>query len=416
MLLLLATIKNFAAYYSPPARILKSEISMIKLNLGCGPNKEAGYIGVDKVKLPTVDIVHNLDVYPYPFEDNSVDEVICSHILEHLEDLNKTMEELYRICKPNALVKVRGPYYKSHYAFGDATHKHFFTEQSFIYFDSSHPFSYYTTARFEVVKIRLVTHGKRIFLPLKWLLNLFLWNIFDEIWFELRVNKNLIPVGDMGIPGERADIPLEKDVRSREEHLQRYKHALKRVRGRVLDLGCGTGYGSKMLYDANNNVYGIDVSQSAINYAKSNYPGPEYICCSAEKLPFEDGYFDAITAFEVIEHVSNPYDTLSEIYRVLKRGGSLFISTPNPRHLVNVAKHLLLGEPYPEKVGMSNIYHKKEFHYAEFINLLTKKGFRVKSKYGQTIPGAPTLYGTPFDLGRLFPKYAWTMVFHCLKE
>jgi ubiquinone/menaquinone biosynthesis C-methylase UbiE len=387
-----------------------------RLNLGCGPNKEAGYIGVDKVKLPTVDVVHNLDIYPYPFEDNSADEVICSHILEHLEDLNKTMEELYRICKPNALVKVRAPYYKSHYAFGDATHKHFFTEQSFIYFDSSHPFAYYTTARFEVVKIRLVTHGKRRFLPLKRFLNLFLWNIFDEIWFELRVNKNLIPVGDMGISGERADIPLEKDVRSREEHLQRYRYALKRVQGRVLDVGCGTGYGSRILHDANNKVRGIDVSQNAINYAESNYPGPEYICCSAEKLPFEDGYFDAVTAFEVIEHVSNPYDTLSEIYRVLKRGGSLFISTPNPRHLVNVAKHLLLGKPYPEKVNMNNVYHKKEFHYAEFMDLLTKKGFKIKSKYGQTIPGIPTLYGTPFDLGRFFPKYASTVVFHCIKE
>jgi 2-polyprenyl-3-methyl-5-hydroxy-6-metoxy-1,4-benzoquinol methylase len=383
--------------------------------LGCGPHKAPRYIGVDKVKLPTVDIVHDLDIYPYPFEDNSVDEVICSHVLEHLEDVNKTMEELHRICKPNALIRVRAPYYKSHYAFGDATHKHFFTEQSFIYFDSSHPFSYYTTARFEVVKIRLVTHGKRIFLPLKRLLNLFLWNIFDEIWFELRVNKNLIPVGDMGITGERADIPLEKNVRSRQEHLQRYKYALKRVQGRILDVGCGTGYGSKILHGGNNNVHGIDVSQSAVNYAKSNYPGPDYVCCSAERLPFEDGYFDAVTAFEVIEHVSNPYDTLSEIHRVLKNGGSLFISTPNPRHLVNVAKHFLLGSPYPDKVG-PNIYHKKEFYYSEFINFLTSKGFKVKSQYGQTIPGLPTLYGTPLDLGRLFPKYAWTMVFHCIKE
>jgi predicted SAM-dependent methyltransferase len=42
---------------------------MVKVNLGCGPNENPGYIGVDKVKLPTVDIVHDLDVYPYPFAD-----------------------------------------------------------------------------------------------------------------------------------------------------------------------------------------------------------------------------------------------------------------------------------------------------------------------------------------------------------
>jgi len=68
---------------------------MVKVNLGCGPNKARGDIEGDKIKLPTVDIVHDLDVYPYPFGENSVDEVICSHILEHLKDFTRAMEELY---------------------------------------------------------------------------------------------------------------------------------------------------------------------------------------------------------------------------------------------------------------------------------------------------------------------------------
>jgi len=65
---------------------------------------------------------------------------------------------------------------------------------------------------------------------------------------------------------------------------------------------------------------------------------------------------------------------------------------------------------------MTNIYHIKEFHYNEFVTLLRTKGFRVKSKYGQAIPHMPTLYGTPFDLGRFLPKYAWTIVIHCTRE
>jgi len=381
---------------------------MIKLSLGCGPNKAPGYIGVDRIKFPTVDIVHDLDCYPYPFEDNSVDEVVCSHILEYLQDFNKAMDEIYRICKPDALVAIKAPYYKSNYAFGDPAHKHFFTEQSFIYFNNPY-------ARFEVLRVELVTYGIRRFLPLKRLLNLFLWNIFAEVWFELRINKNPVPCGDKGIPGERADIGLENNVRSKREHLQRYEYASKRVEGKILDIGCGTGYGSKMLHDANNKVYGIDVSLGAIGYAAKNYPRPEYICGSAEKLPFDDECFDAITAFEVIEHVSNPYKTLSELHRVLKKGGDLFISTPNPRHLVNVLRHILLGRPYPEKVNTSNIYHIKEFHYDEFIGLLQTKGFKLKSKYGQTVSGIPTLYGTALDLGKVFPKYAETIVVHCIK-
>ena len=389
---------------------------MIKLNLGCGASKEPGYIGVDKVKLPTVDVIHDLDIYPYPFEDNSVDEVICSHILEHLQDINKTMEEIYRICKPNASVIVRAPYYKSHYAFGDSTHRHFFTEQSFIYFDSSHPLSYYTTARFEVVKRRLVTRGVRRFLPLKRLLNLLLWNITEQIWFELRVDKNVVPAGDKVVPGERTDIALEKDVRTRKEHLRRYHYAAKKVRGSVLDIGCGLGYGSKMLHDKGISVYGIDISPNAIDYAKEHYPGPVYACCPAENLPFEAKYFDSVVAFEVLEHVSNPSQMLTEVHRVLKEQGSLFVSTPNPRHLLNIAKHLAFNRPYPEKIDMNNIYHIKEFHYDEFVSCLWLAGFKVKSIWGQTIPGIPTMYGSPFDLGKYFPRYAWTVVAHCIKE
>jgi ubiquinone/menaquinone biosynthesis C-methylase UbiE len=400
---------------------------MLKLNLGCGPTKKEGFIGVDKVKLPTVDIVHDLDVYPYPFEDNSVDEIYCSHILEHLTDFNKTMEELWRICKPNALITIRGPYYKSHYAFGDATHKHFFTEQSFIYFSDSHPFSFYSPARLEVLEVKLIAHGLKWFFPFKGILNNFMWNIFDEIWFELRVNKNLIPVGDKGTPGERADIPLEKGVRSREEHLQRYYYASKGIQGRVLDIGCGTGYGSRILHDGNNNVCGIDVSQNAIHYAKKNYPGPKYICCSAEKLPFEDNYFDAVTAFEAIEHVQNPGKVLEETYRVLKKNGYLFISTPNPRHFGNVLKHVLLGKPYPEKVNMNNIYHIKEFYYDEFLKFLKEGKFKIISQYGQTLPilpwkieallgKFPLIYKIPILLGYFIPKYAWTIVVHAKKE
>lgn len=227
--------------------------------------------------------------------------------------------------------------------------------------------------------------------------------------------KSYIPLGDRVILGERVDIKFEKDIRTKYEHLWRYRFALKRAKGKILDIGCGTGYGSGLLHDAGNDVYSIDVSRKAITYAEKSYPGPHYFCCNGEKLSFANESFDAVTAFEVIEHMPDPHKVLSEIYRILKRGGNLFISTPNPRFLGKILKHVIFGKPYPEKLDPSNIYHIKEFCYEEFLKLLQMNGFRARSKYGQTIPRLPTFYRINFDLGRFFPRYAWTVVVHAVK-
>ena len=75
---------------------------MKKLNLGCGkdikPSKE-GWINLDNVKLKGVDIVYNINKFPYPFKNNEFDKILCSHILEHVNDIIKTLKELSRITK-----------------------------------------------------------------------------------------------------------------------------------------------------------------------------------------------------------------------------------------------------------------------------------------------------------------------------
>lgn len=96
-----------------------------KINLGCGNVKISGFLGVDRVKTPAVDLVYNLNITPYPLSDNSVDEIIADNILEHLDDVIAIMEELYRICQNGAVIKISLPYYKSSGAFADPTHKHF---------------------------------------------------------------------------------------------------------------------------------------------------------------------------------------------------------------------------------------------------------------------------------------------------
>jgi len=161
-----------------------------KLNLGCGNTKINGYLGVDYTKNINVDIVHDLNIYPYPWENNSIKEIILDNVLEHLNDVVKTIDELYRILQPNGKIIIRVPYAKSDWAFVDPTHKHFFTENSFNYFTETHEYNYYSKSRF-TVKYKFInntqnlSHKIRNLLPLKGILRYFLFNIFDEIEFEL---------------------------------------------------------------------------------------------------------------------------------------------------------------------------------------------------------------------------------------
>ena len=72
---------------------------MLKLNLACGERYMGGYINLDNNKNIKADIYHDINTFPWPFKDNEFDEIFCHHILEHVEDLLKTMEEIWRISK-----------------------------------------------------------------------------------------------------------------------------------------------------------------------------------------------------------------------------------------------------------------------------------------------------------------------------
>ena len=69
----------------------------VVLDLGCGQDKTPGALGVDLVPGPGVDLVHDLNVTPWPLEQNRFDQVVCSHVLEHLSDLAGVMREIHRV-------------------------------------------------------------------------------------------------------------------------------------------------------------------------------------------------------------------------------------------------------------------------------------------------------------------------------
>lgn len=118
----------------------KKEETLLKLDLGSGDNKKEGFTGVDKFQTPSVDIVHDLFTYPWPFESDSVDEVWASHFFEHSPQYErpKFMGELHRVMKKGAKATFITPYYKSPRATQDFSHNWPpISEESYLYFNKA---------------------------------------------------------------------------------------------------------------------------------------------------------------------------------------------------------------------------------------------------------------------------------------
>ena len=112
---------------------MSQEVEKVRLDLACGKRKKEGFIGVDIAAVEGVDMVVNLEEFPWPFEDNSVDEVNCSHFIEHLTEFSGFFNELYRIMKVGAEAVIACPYYTSVRMVQDYTHKRSICEQTFLY-------------------------------------------------------------------------------------------------------------------------------------------------------------------------------------------------------------------------------------------------------------------------------------------
>ena len=153
-------------------------------------------------------------------------------------------------------------------------------------------------------------------------------------------------------------------------HLKRYEFARPYCVGkRVLDAGCGVGYGSAFLGEAAASVVGVDVSGEAIDYARARYGGEnvEFAVGDLQRLEHGDAAFDAVVAFEVIEHLSHPERFVAEAGRVLKPDGVLVVSTPRADR----------GHDLPD-----NPFHEREFAPDEFEGLL-RESFGHVDVYGQ---------------------------------
>jgi protein-L-isoaspartate O-methyltransferase len=166
----------------------------------------------------------------------------------------------------------------------------------------------------------------------------------------------------MEFTGERV-IPGQVDTDLLNEHLARYAFAARLARGkRVLDTGCGVGYGSAELAKSAVSVVGVDTAAEATAYAREHYrlPNLHFEQASCGGLPHRDASFDLVVAFEVIEHLADWREFLQEVRRVLAPNGQFIVSTPNKLY-------------YTESRGSEgpNPFHAHEFEFGEFRDELS---------------------------------------------
>jgi len=157
--------------------------------------------------------------------------------------------------------------------------------------------------------------------------------------------------------GERV-IPGQVDADLLNEHLARYAFAARLARGkRVLDAGCGAGYGAAELAESALSVVGADIAAEAVAFAREHYrlPHLEFEQASCTALPHPDAAFDLVVAFEVIEHLTGWRNFLLEVRRVLAPTGQFIVSTPNKLYYAESRS----------RAG-ANPFHAHEFEFDEF--------------------------------------------------
>lgn len=124
------------------------------LHLGCGRAKHREAFGIDTSSSSKADLLWDLDRRPWPLPDDAFDRIYAVNVLEHLDDVIGTMEEIHRVGRPGSEVRILVPFPSGHHTWTDPTHKRAFMSRSFQYFTSEFAalhFSY-SQARFEVVE------------------------------------------------------------------------------------------------------------------------------------------------------------------------------------------------------------------------------------------------------------------------
>ena len=144
------------------------------LDVGCGVNKYPGASGVDRNARTRADVLCDLDCFPYPFRDDSFDHLRAVHVIEHVSDVIRTVEEFHRLVRDGGTIHIVTPHYTDFSSFCDPTHRWHLNSYSLRYFGQDNAgYGYYSAARLRETSVRVKLLQLWRLLGFEWLVNAF---------------------------------------------------------------------------------------------------------------------------------------------------------------------------------------------------------------------------------------------------
>ncbi|GEM_PF-2181002 len=402
--------------------------NILKIELGGGENPYGhGFFNVDVRPLPTVDI--QCDLRQLIFSDESIEEVFTTNVLEHflLNEAIQVLKEAFRVLKVGGKITIIVPDLRqlmqdymdkrlsfekfNRFLYGSQEHSYNIHRSNYTFEDIKKALesigfqdikrqSYSLAEPYEGCPMLEVVAFKKTALGADKKENL---RGENKMAYETADSCYMETEGKAGDHIERI-VPHVVGQKLYVFHLKRYKFAASFLRQKnILDVGCGTGYGSFLLASEAAKVTGIDISEKAIGFAKEHYlrDNLSFHTMGWSDMPGLNSKFDGIVALEFFEHIDEHEKFLEMARTLLEKEGLLILSTPNRnRSEGSNPFHAQEFNPY-ELESVLNKHFKNFTLYGQFIR---PEYYKLKERYFEEIPRYVARSFVPEFIRRFIPR------------
>ena len=176
-------------------------------------------------------------------------------------------------------------------------------------------------------------------------------------------------------PSSSTEIKLKIKGRKEKKALAQITSHVSVRNARVLDIGCGDAEFMTLL--SPKHKYGVDINRRAVKRARKRGVNAQVMDVETEKLPYPNNYFDLVLCMEVFEHLFDPTLLVSEIGRVLKKGGHVYATVPNDLYWLGARLNVLFGKPFLQSSMLIPHHHVRFFNKKLLSGLFKEESFEI---------------------------------------